>query len=195
MKILVLDTETTGLDGRVNSTLSLSGMVIEASFTPKDVYYKVLEEFDIFHKPLEGRRIEPEAMERNGIDLSTLHESAPAAYTKFFGILRKYCSPFDKDDKMVTVGYNVDFDINMISGMDVSLWKKPFSRVGSYISRGESVCVLRMVNHHFLRFNRKNVPIKNRKLETVCEHFGINIDPHKSLSDAKATWELFLKLY
>ena len=34
------------------------------------------------------------------------------------------------------------------------------------------------------------LPIKNKKLETMCEHFGIHYDFHDALADARATKDL-----
>lgn len=47
-----------------------------------------------------------------------------------------------------------------------------------------------------LKIARKFLPeLESRKLEDLCKHFSIVHNPHRALSDAKATHELFLELH
>lgn len=195
-KYIVFDTETTGLDSKACSTISISGIII--------IDGKILETFDLYHRPFKGAVVAEEALERNGFTKEEIYAfpSPEKTYTELFNIWGKYVNRFDREDKAIPIGYNIPFDIDFISAMDGRTnvdrkgIKKKFSRVGSFLRRGKRIDTLNLVNVVGACTDAfdSDTPIENHKLETVCEWFGIEIDPHKSMSDATATWELTLKL-
>ncbi len=78
----------------------------------------------------------------------------------------------------VFVAHNIDFDYRFLK------------RVGK-----EFGYVINNQNLDTLYLSRKILPgLKNHKLNTVCEHFGITFRHHRALADAYATAEALLEL-
>lgn len=78
----------------------------------------------------------------------------------------------------IFVAHNADFDYRFLRNVGKDL--------GYYI---ENECVDTLI------VSRKTVPfLSNHKLNTVCEHFGIEFRHHRALSDAFATAEALIEL-
>lgn len=105
-KLLFLDTETTGIDSKINGLHQISGAVV--------INQVIVETFDIKIKPFEGCIIDKKALEINNLTESDLfdihHIDEKQAYQEFLSILSKYVNKFNKQDKFFLVGYNVHFD-------------------------------------------------------------------------------------
>ena len=81
-------------------------------------------------------------------------------------------------DGATLIAHNANFDVNFI--------KKSAEREGYYVE-----------NNYLdtMEIARKNVlGLKNYKLNTICEHFGIQFLHHRAMSDAHATAKMFLEI-
>ena len=103
MKILFIDTETTGLSFQKSGLTQLSGIV---RIDKKDV-----ETFNFFIKPFKGAEINQKALEVQGRTVEDFEEekytSEEKAYFYFKKVLEKYVNKYDKNDKFVVAGYNL----------------------------------------------------------------------------------------
>ena len=179
MKLLFLDTETTGLNPNKH------GVIQVAMIHGK-------HEFMIHVNPLPlGVKVDKEASKINGFKKKDI-KKLPYHLTQFNemkGYLDIYINPFDKKDKFTVVGYNVKFDVEFLHG-----WadRENFEFMGSYLDwRVIDVLVLARTAHYLDQMPSEP---KDFKLETICEVYGIKINAHDALDDIKATKELFYKL-
>ena len=174
MKILYFDTETTGLSD--NSAIIQIGGIIE-------IDGKIVKEFNIFSQPHEGADISKEALAINGITLEQIgiFQTCSSAYKELKNIFDMYIDKYDKNDKFIVAGYNVEFDVKKLS----SFFKNNNDNfLGSYIIyRGLDplnwILPLQMLG--------KLPTLKNNKLSTWCEHFNIELEAHNALNDIRAT--------
>ena len=184
MKILFIDTETTGLSFQKSGLTQLSGIV---RIDKKDV-----ETFNFFIKPFKGAEINQKALEIQGRKVEDFEDekyvSEEKAYFYFKKLLEKYVNKYDKNDKFVVAGYNVKFDVDMLQ----AFFKRQndnylFSYIGSApIDPLPCIGMLQLCGL---------LPVlENNKLETWCKHFGIEFKAHDSLEDIKATKELIFKI-
>lgn len=179
-KVLWFDTETTGVDPQKNAIVQLSGMIL--------INDEIMESFDIKMQPWNGAEINPKAMEVHGLteeDLETFqsHEDGIAEFKR---IVHKYVSKFDRNDKFVLAGYNVNFD----DGMLRTSFRKCHDIYYGSLFAFPKIDAVTYVAEHFANGLR----LKNNKLSTLCEHFNIEIKAHDAMSDIQATRELYLKL-
>lgn len=180
-KLFWFDTETTGVDCRQNSMVQL-GAIIEIDGI-------IQEEIELLFRPLPGRIIAPKALEINGRTEAELMEFPDAS----IGIaalkkkLSKYVNKFDKNDKFVQVGFNVMFDCDFLRQTWVAAGDQ--YGPGSYMFN----CPWDVRSDVAKLICRTGLRLKNYKLETICKHFGIEIDnAHDALADVRATRELAL---
>ena len=184
MKILFIDTETTGLSFQKSGLTQLSGIV---RIDKKDV-----ETFNFFIKPFKGAGINRKALEIQGRKVEDFEEekyvSEENAYFHFKKILEKYVNKYDKNDKFVVAGYNVKFDVNMLN----SFFKRNGSNyLFSYINYA-TIDPLPCIG--FLQLCGILPELENNKLETWCKYFGIEFSAHDSMEDILATEKLIFKI-
>ncbi len=182
MKVIYIDTETTGLNPNEHGIIEIAA-IIEQSGTIID---EIVLEFNplSYNKPI---IVTPEALEINGRsekDFPKLPNSV-RQFRKFIRFLNKHIDPFDKNDKLKVIGYNVQFDIGFLEA-----WFKDNGNdfYGSYFYRKE-LDVFALVKHltHF-----GLIDTKDEKLGTICDHFGIEHgEKHTAKADIVATRELY----
>ena len=107
-KIFWVDTETTGLDPKDSSVIQIAGMV--------EVNETIREEVDLKLRPLPEKKISPEALAVNGRTEEEMARwpLAAASLRALSRVFDKYVNRFDKNDKFVPAGYNVNFDLDFI---------------------------------------------------------------------------------
>jgi DNA polymerase III epsilon subunit-like protein len=100
--------------------------------------------------------------------------------TVFENILHKYVNSED-ESKFQMAGFNVEFDYNFIKEwFNDTTNSRDFNTIFGY----QRLDVLELVRHlKYLNLFRT----QNNKLETLCEHFDIDINAHQVLSDIQAT--------
>ena len=183
MKILFVDTETGGLNPKESALIQLSGII---RVDKKDV-----ETFNYFIKPFPGAQVEQQALDVQKRTLEDLKDpkfkNEEEVYRHFVNLLDKYIDKYDRNDKFVVAGYNVNFDVRFLQ----EFFKRNNNNFFySYISK----MVLDPFTYiPFFQMCGKLPVLENNKLETWCKHFGIELDAHDSLNDIIATKKLILQ--
>lgn len=184
MKILWLDTETTGLLCEHNDIVQLSGIV--------DIDGSVTDEFNIFMRPVNIENIETQALAVQGRTEQEImaYPDQSWGYTKLVvGVLDKVVDRYDRNDKMIIAGYNVQFDIGFLKQLFLRNNNKWF---GSYFHYA-SLDVFSLAST--LRLAGCNFNPEGMKLEQVCKSMGVDIEKaHDSMADIRATRDLFYKI-
>lgn len=178
-ELLIVDTETGGVDPREFSVLSLAAVVWRGG--------RIEGEFDVFIAEPELKS-EPEAMAINRIDLGWLrrHGVPPAeAVERFHAFLRANLGGTPADKKISLVGHNVNFDVGFLR----RLYSFTGHRYEDYFSHRvmDTASIIR-----FLILAGK-LPLENASLSAALEFFGIKVEKwerHTALADARATAEL-----
>lgn len=182
MKLLFLDTETTGTDLNKNCIHQLSGAIVI-----DDV---VKEVFDIKCRPKEGAEIEQEALEATNLtkeELLNRELTYEQGYQCFLKILDKYINKYDKSDKFFLSGYNVHFDKDFIYKLFVDNGN---NFLFSYIW-GNHLDV--MVLATSILAGQRHL-MKDFKQGTVAKYLGFNFDETK-LHDALFDIYICIGLY
>ncbi len=171
MKLLFLDTETTGTDLHKHCVHQLSGAII--------IDNKIQEIFDIKFRPREDVEIDPEAINACNLtkeELLSRELSYEQGYQCFLKILDKYINKYDKTDKFFLLGYNVHFDkdftYNLFVDNNNNYWF-------SYIW-GNHIDVMVIATTYLM--NQRQL-MKDFKQGTVAKYLGFKIDDEK-LHDA-----------
>lgn len=178
MKLLYLDTETTGLDPAKNAVVQIAGII--------EIDGEVKEEFNLKPKPFYGQLLDPEALKINGITKDGLEELEPpeAIYEQIKGILDKYVDKYDRSDKLYLVGQNIKFDHSFL----LAFFKNNNDYyLGSYLHYHQ-IDLIAVTT--IFRLAGK-IELENLKLETVMEALGLPKQTHDALDDIKATRRIF----
>lgn len=181
MKILFIDTETGGLSQN-SALIQLSGIV--------QIGKNEAEVFNFYVKPFPNSEVTDEALaiqKRTREEIETF-ENEEIVFQKFIDILDKYIDKYDKNDKFILAGYNINFDKDVIYRF--------FKRNGnnfffSYV-QGISLDPLYMIAP--LQLLNKLPVLDNNKLKTWCDYFNIPLINHDSLQDVIATKKLTKEL-
>ncbi len=200
-KILFFDCETTGLDPNRNGLIQLA-MIMDIDGETVDELQVNMKPFpdDVFQDK-EGnqgttkakdmlRIIVPDTLETpTGIKINELSNYLPpqVALGQINAFLQRHISKFDKADKAYIGGYNVPFDIAFLSKFYEKCGDK---YLGSYIN-WKQLDVRSMI---YMLDYEGSLRLDNYRLETACNHYGIELEAHNPLSDIRATREIFYKL-
>lgn len=181
MKFCFIDTETSGTDKEKSAMLQLAGKIV--------IDGKVVETFDIKSAPFEGDIIEPKALEVNGLTemLIRANQSPGPAYRQFLGILGKHCDKYDRTDKFQFVGFNADFDADMIRS-----WFAKNNDV--YFGSWFWWPVLDVAKLAALRLMEQRHTMANFKLLTVAHALGLDVEEAKA-HDASYDIDLTMRVF
>lgn len=180
MKLLFLDTETTGPDRDTCGLIQVSGIV--------DIDGKVVEEFDFSCRPLKGDMVYPEAMNLLGLNRELL-DARPDPREAFDGVMKvfnRHINRYAKADKFYMVGQVVGFDHTVLDR-----W---FKRHGEQY-------LFAYVHYHLIDLVALTAAFQvsgafklpSMKLQVVGQHFGIEFKAHDSKHDIRATREIFYR--
>ena len=185
MKTLWIDTETTGLDCKVNAIVQLSCLV--------EVDGEIIDSYDANIKPFPEAVLDEKALEvtgKNELDFIQYPEHTEG-YKKFKDFLNSHINPYDKEDKFIIAGYNVQFDIDFVGEM---FRRNKDSYLGSYLYRS-FFDVLYLVG--VLRYKGLIPPeeLTSTKLQDIAYYFGVEREGfHSSLVDINVTRDLAIEL-
>lgn len=183
MKVIYFDTETTGLDHKINEMVQFSAIV--------EIDGKVEEEMNLFIQPTRWDCIEQGALDTTGMTIEQLRtfEEPAAAFSKLQSMFNRYIDKYDREDKFFPAGHNVVFDINFLQ----AFWKQHGDKygIGSY-QNWHSIDTRIIAS--WLLYSGQLKGVENVKLGTLCAYFGIPIQAHDSMSDIRATRDLSIKM-
>jgi DNA polymerase-3 subunit epsilon len=107
MKLIYIDTETTGTDTEHCAITQLAGCIVADGKS---------EDFNFFMKPFEGALITDEALKIQNKTCEEImsYSSDKKTFVDFTSLLGKYIDRYEKSDKFFFIGYNSRFDSDMI---------------------------------------------------------------------------------
>jgi DNA polymerase-3 subunit epsilon len=126
------------------------------------------------------------------------YQDPTVAYFQLLRIFDKYVDKYNSQDKFIPAGHNVIFDMNMLNhffrknGLPHPKYEctgDPFLFsyiLGSSLDTRSLAVMLEIKNGRMF---------KNHKLETLCEHYGIELDAHDAMNDINATRTLLQHLW
>ncbi|HEC64727.1 MAG TPA: 3'-5' exonuclease [bacterium] len=187
MKLFFCDVETTGINPVSNAITQFSGIL--------EIDGEYVDQIDIHLQPHEGADIEDQALEVQGITRESLKHpdrlSPEQAYNRIKTILDHHIDKYQKTDKLFFIGYNC-------LSFDMPFTRKLFERNGdNYFGSWfwfPGIDVMAIAAAGLMDRRHK---IKNFKLATVCEAYGIQVDPariHDSMYDIEITRQLYDKI-
>ena len=180
-KLIYIDVETTGLSAKRNDIIQLAGII--------EIDKEVVDYFNIRVQPHNYANIEQAALNVNKRTVEEIKtfQSPREAYKDFTSLLSKYINKFDKNDKAYMIAYNGRFDLEFLHEWFIKCGDKYF---GSFFN-WRVIDPIQMVDWMQLK---GALTLTDRKLETLCEYFGIELDAHDAMRDIEATRELTQKL-
>jgi len=184
-KFFWLDTETGGVDPKKHGIIQIGG-IYESGKNLRNCNYK--KSFEALVHPRKTK-LTKEALKINKHKKKKIKKYPKDSLQKLVKFLDRYIKKFDRRDKLLIIGYNVKFDLDMVHA-----WAKRenFDYMGSYLDwRVVDVLVLARTAHA-LGIMPEN-PI-DFKLGTICKIYGIKEPTHDAMADVEATRELFFKL-
>lgn len=185
MKILWVDTETTGLDPMKNSLVQLSCIA--------EIDGKIEGSYNTYVRPFKGDIINKDALSVTGLTIDQLREfpEPELVYTEFKSFLREFVDPYrknkTKDDKFVWGGHNTKFDIDFVQAFFIKNNDKYFGSFFNY----RQIDTLRIAD--FLTYCGINFG-DSHKLGDLCEFNKVVLNnAHNSMADIEASRNLAIK--
>lgn len=185
MKLLFLDTETTGLNPQTAAIHQLAGMVV--------INGTIKESFNYRIRPHEGAEIKEAALEVSGVNsqMLSLYTSSGTQLAHFTALLSRYVNQYDKTDKFYPVGFNSRaFDEPFLRNWFLVNGNNYY---GSFFWQiGFDVMVLAA---HHLRHGLPAMP--NFRLPTVAAEMGVPVQAnrlHDALYDVELTKAIYDRL-
>lgn len=184
MKILWLDTETTGLNKEKCDIIQLSGIVV--------IDGEERERFDFHCQPINYENIEPASFEKTKLSIEKLKEfqTPQEMYVKFIQLLDKYIDKYDRNDKFFIAGQNVRFDVEFLQSF--------FNKMGdqflfSYF-RHQTIDLMYFCT---ILHTAGLIKLDNFRLETIVEYLDVKFegDLHNAFTDVDLTRKCFCKLF
>lgn len=183
MKILYLDTETTGITYR-STIIQLAGII--------EIDGEVKEIIDLYCSPFPDSEISEEALAITGLSKEKIlqFEAAPVVCEKFTSILGNYVNKYDKKDKFIVIGHNVKFDLDMLRNWAYRCGEKFIASYIDFKSEFDTLAYTKC-----LKTLGRLPATEDNKLTTLCEAFKIPLEnAHNALADIEATRQLFYYL-
>jgi DNA polymerase III alpha subunit (gram-positive type) len=176
MKLLYLDTETTGVNP-IDHSLHQVSMIYEDQIGTQEFDFKIKPYKDIFSP----------ALKKGEIYIETLNQypDQRESFSEFLTTLDSLVDSRDPRDKLFLIGYNISFDEQFIRQW---FHDNDNNFYGSYFWN-PSIDVMTLAMNR-LMFKRSLMP--NFKLETVCQMFNIynTGQQHEGMNDVIMTRKL-----
>ena len=108
MKFFWVDTETTGLDPKLNGIIQIAGIMLINGIE--------VERFNLRCRPHENDIIDETAFKSHGVTKEEImsYASPQSAYGELKTYLDKHINKYDKNDKFYVAGKNVRFDMEFL---------------------------------------------------------------------------------
>jgi len=179
IKLIYIDTETTGVDTEKCAITQLAGIIRQENLE---------EKFSITMRPHEGAIVTDEALKVQGRTREEIDsfQDPKDALAQFRGIISEYVDQYDKFDKLFFIAYNAQFDSNMIRAL--------FNRFGDVYFGSwfwtPPIDIMSLAGVYLMDVRHK---MPNFKLNTVHkELFGCDIEnAHDAMSDIEAARRIF----
>lgn len=170
-----IDTETTGLSLDKHEIIEIGCVLVSQNGAP-GTGFKKNEEFEIKIKPENIAAADPVALKINGYNETDWADAV--SLNSALEILSQ------KTENAIMVGHNVSFDYSFL--------EKAFEKTG--IKNTMHYHKLDTISVAFAKlYDIKD--IDRFSLKSLCEYFGVvNEKAHTALADARATFEIFVKL-
>lgn len=188
MKIFWVDTETSGTDPKRHGLIQI-GYIVE-------IDYKKISGGNIFIDPTSyGKELDPAALEYNQITPEEIKElSMPInqVWQELHKILRYYVDRYDRNDKFVIGGHNVQFDIDFLQALWDHFGDKYFY---SYFHIGTAIDTKKLASWWMWTGGFEINPV-GTKIKDIADALGIEIEgkEHDALYDITLTRQCALKM-
>lgn len=188
MKIFWMDTETSGTDPAKHGLIQI-GYIVEIDYKPKVTG-------NIFIDPTEyGKELDPEALKYNGITPAEIKEkSSPINETwlELHRMLGIYIDRYDRNDKFVIGGHNVQFDIDFLKSLWDYFGDKYFY---SYFQIGTSIDTKKLASWWMWTGGFEINPAST-KINDIADALGIEREgkEHDALFDITITRECAVRM-
>lgn len=169
MKLVFLDTETGGINPKVNSLLSI-GLVIwedKKIIFEKEFFLKE-EQYNITPKAMEINKLNLDELKKNGIEKNKIKEEITKIIKRNF------------EDKAILAGHNINFDISFIKTI---FTEEEFMNLFSYRSI-DTASIIKYISI------KKNINLTS--LDDAIKYYNLKIEKrHSALDDAIVTAKIF----
>ena len=171
---IFVDVETTGLDPSRHSVVQIAALAVCKG--------KIVEEFNAFCQPNEGREIDQRALQVNGFTAEKLFsfEEHVVVAKKFFDFLDKYAVQ-KYPEQLIFCGWNARFDFNFImSFLDLN----HYSHVKIYFD--EDYLDIK-------QFAVQEVNLPHYRLGEVAKKLGLSVSEnelHDGIYDIRLTYQI-----
>lgn len=183
MKIMWLDTETTGLNKEKCDIIQLAGIII--------IDGEEKERFNFHIQPVNYENIESEALMKTNITIEKLKtfELPQEVFQKFKNMLAKYIDKYNKDDKFYLAGHNVQFDLEFLKSF---FNKQEDTFFGSWFYY-HTIDLMAFAN---ILHTAGLIYFPNKKLETIAQTLKIPVggELHDAMIDIDITRRCFCRL-
>ena len=183
MKLLWLDTETTGLNKEKCDIIQVAGIIV--------INGEVEERFDFHCQPVNWENIEPVALEKTNMTTDKLKEFPlpQVVYKNLISVLDKYIDKYNQFDKFYLAGHNVQFDMEFLRMFFNKMGDKFF---GSYFYyKTVDLMALCTILH-----TAGLIHLTSWKLDEIAKYLGVPTDEnlHDASVDVDITRKCFCKL-
>ncbi len=182
MKLIYIDTETTGLDKSKDDIIQLAGIISVDGST---------EEFNFLMKPRDGYKLSEGAYLAHKKTKEEIDQYPPSSevFKQFMELLGKHISKYDKKDKFMFIAYNAMFDMDFIRAWFDQNNEDYFHAWFHF----PALDVMQAAAFHLIG---KRHLMKNFQLSTVYEEIIGKpiINAHDALADILATKEILNKI-
>lgn len=184
MKILWLDTETTGLNKEKCDIIQLAGIIV--------IDGEEKERFNFHCQPIDWGCIEPVALEKTNMTVEKLKEFPLPfqAYQDFINIIDKYIDRYNKEDKFYLAGHNVQFDMEFLRTFFNKMGEKYF---GSYFYYK----TIDLMAFCTILHTAGLINLTSWKLDEIAKYLQIPVNEnlHDAAIDVDLTRKCFCKLF
>jgi DNA polymerase III epsilon subunit-like protein len=184
-KVLYLDTETTGLDAKINDIIQLA-MIVEIDGVVKG-------EYNFKCQPFSYDNIETDALLTHGIKIDEIKKFPPPLemFADLEMVFDGHVNRYDKADKFLPAGYQTVFDLDFLAQFFRKARPEDQYGLGSFIKWSPFDLLAHLRNKAFVN----GTDFKDFKLATVAAAHDIELDAHDALADIRATRELCKAYY